>query len=76
MIIFPMEKKDKILEIFNNNIFHNFFLSEDGLTIELKREDDTRDSQIFEELNKLTNALICLDIDFSVDENGYILFDK
>lgn len=72
-----MENKiKKIFNIFKESEFHNFFLNEGTMTIELVREDNSRDSEIFIELNQLTNALISLDIDFSVAANGHIIINE
>ncbi len=68
-------KIEKIFNIFKNNSFYNFFLNEEDLTIELRRENNSSESEIFAELNRLTNTLICLDIDFSVSANGHIIID-
>lgn len=69
------EKIDILSKIFDDHCFNNFYLDKLSLKIHLVREDNSKDGEIFQELNILTTTLISENLDFSVDEVGTIIID-
>ncbi|MEA3289717.1 MAG: hypothetical protein U9Q04_05995 [Campylobacterota bacterium] len=59
--------------IFASNTYENFHFDQHTCSIRLQRCDNSKDVNIFEELDILTRDLVRYSIDFSVDTDGTII---
>ncbi|MEA3352323.1 MAG: hypothetical protein U9Q33_00705 [Campylobacterota bacterium] len=67
------ENINNLIALFKCECYENFYFDETTPSINIRRIDNSKDSNIFTELDSITNALITYSIDFSVDKDGTII---
>lgn len=69
----PENITNKIEELFEKHNFSYFHFNEIKNTIDLERSGNSADTVIFNELGIITDSLMNMDIDFSIDIDGSII---